>query len=196
MLIKQILLAFVPIFVAVDVLGLVPIFVASTEGLSREEILRILKQSIVVAFLLGVVFILVGKFIFSFLGITQYDFMIAGGLFLFVFSMRDLMGRGEKHFKVEPSEFAVVPLATPLIVGPATLTTLILLVDMYGIPSTLLAFVVNILIAGAILTESGYIKHIMGRNGIMVFSRVMELLLAAIAMMLIRKGLTAVIRGM
>src|SRR5512136_2086218 len=88
---KDILLSFIPLFVAVDAIGVLPIFVSLTEGLDKQQKNKIIVQSMVTAFLLAVGFILVGKLVFRLLGITIGDFMVAGGALLFCFAIIDLM---------------------------------------------------------------------------------------------------------
>ncbi|MGD1042884.1 MAG: MarC family protein [Sedimentisphaerales bacterium] len=88
---RNILLSFIPLFVAVDAIGVLPIFVSLTEGLDKQQKNKIIVQSMVTAFLLAVSFILVGKLVFKLLGITIGDFMVAGGALLFCIAIIDLM---------------------------------------------------------------------------------------------------------
>jgi multiple antibiotic resistance protein len=192
--IYKILLAFVPIFVAIDAFGTVPVFLMLAGNTEKKKVRKILLNSIIAAFLLGVAFIFVGKAVFRLLNITVWDFMVAGGSLLFVISIKSLLGEDESGAKT-PSDFAVVPLATPLIVGPAVLASLILLVDLYGIRVTLLSFVINIIITGLVFLNALNIRKILGRGGIRAFSRVTSLFLAAIAVMLVRRGVLEIIKG-
>jgi len=180
--------AFVPIFFAVDALGVLPMFVGLTEGIERPVRQRIVKQSLVTAFLVAVGFVLVGKTIFRLMGITVSDFMVAGGVMLFVIAAMDLV-RGEKTARAGIDTIGAVPLGTPLIIGPATLTMSLILVDVYGLPETLLAIVVNIALAGAVFLSADYLTRLLGAPGSRAVSKVASLILAAIAVMMIRKGL-------
>ena len=91
MLLKDILLAFIPLFVAVDAIGVLPIFVSLTEGLGKAEKSKIIIQSMLTASLLAIGFIFVGQLVFKLLGITIGDFMVAGGALLFCIAIRDLV---------------------------------------------------------------------------------------------------------
>ncbi|OGS24559.1 MAG: hypothetical protein A2297_05235 [Elusimicrobia bacterium RIFOXYB2_FULL_48_7] len=191
--IKVFLLTFVPVFVAIDILSTIPIFLGVTKGFEKNRIRNIIVMSISVAFVLGVIFIFVGKVLFKFMGITTADFMIAGGALLFIFSINALVGKTETEQVNASKYFAAVPLATPLIAGPGALTTLIILVDLYGISIVLVSFLANIIIAGILLFYAELLKRIIGETGIEVFSKVSGLFLAAIGVMLFRKGIIEVI---
>src|SRR4030042_5000702 len=146
-MITNILLAFIPIFVAVDAVGVLPLFVSLTEGLKNKDKSRIIAQSMFTAMCLAVGFIFLGKAIFSALGITMGDFMVAGGSILFYIAIKDIMGPG-KGARYANQELGAVPLGTPLIVGPAGLTTSLIITGEYGLPATLISVLINILLAG------------------------------------------------
>ncbi len=190
---KDILLAFIPIFVAVDAFGVVPIFVGLTEGLDKKEKNRIVVQSIWTASIVAVAFVLVGKLIFKFLGITIADFMVAGGAILFCISITDIINSGERK-RLPSNDLGSVPLGIPLIVGPAVLTTSLVLQSQYGLLITIISILLNILIAAAIFRQSHHLIKILGDAGAKALSKVMHLLLAAIAIMLIRHGIQEFIK--
>jgi multiple antibiotic resistance protein len=186
--IRNILLSFIPLFVAVDAFGVLPIFVSLTEGLSKEEKNRIVIQSVWTASIVAVVFVLVGKLIFRFLGITIADFMIAGGAILFCISITDIINPTQKR-RMPSDNLGSVPLGTPLIVGPAVLTISLVLESQYGLIPTIISILLNILLAAAVFRSSFRLITILGQAGTKALSKVMHLLLAAIAVMLIRHGL-------
>ncbi len=187
-MIRNIFLTFIPLFVAVDAFGVLPIFVGLTEGLSAKEKNRIVIQSIWTASVVAVVFILVGKLIFKFLGITIYDFMIAGGAILFCISITDIINPTQKR-RIPTDDLGSVPLGIPLIVGPAVLTTSLVLESRYGLLATIISILLNILIAAMVFRQSGGLIKFLGDAGSKALSKVMSLLLAAIAVMLIRHGI-------
>ncbi|MBU0469782.1 MAG: MarC family protein [Candidatus Omnitrophica bacterium] len=191
-MITKILLAFIPIFVAVDAIGVLPIFISLTQELELKEKRRILYQSFWTAIIVAFVFILVGKGLFSLLGITIGDFMVAGGLVLFCIAIIDLIVQGKKR-RMPLEEFGVVPLGTPLIVGPAVLTTCLIIVDQYGIIPTIISVILNVLIAAILFYFSDKVTKILGKSGAIALSKIMALLLAAIAVMMIRKGIVMLI---
>lgn len=181
------LLSFIPIFVAMDAIGVLPFFMGFTESLKLKEKRRILVQSIITAFLIGIVFLFLGKWIFKILGVLVADFKIAGGLVLLAISLRDILTY-EKAHKLSPETMGAVPIGTPLITGPAVLTTIIILLDSYGVFFTVTSFVVNLLITWAIFFYADAISNFLGKAGSKAFSKIASLLLAAIAVMMIRKG--------
>jgi multiple antibiotic resistance protein len=193
-LLKQFLLSFIPIMVALDAPGTLPLYVGMTEGMKKQERKRIVRQSIVTAFLVAVGFILVGRAIFNALGILVEDFMIAGGVVLLIIAIADVVRAGERKLERSP-EFGVVPLGTPLIAGPATLTTTLVLVGSYGYIPVILSLVANILLAWFIFSQADRIIRLIGINGSRAFAKVAALLLAAIAVKMIRSGAFMLIKG-
>jgi multiple antibiotic resistance protein len=115
---KTWLLAFIPIFVAVDAIGILPIFISLTSGLKKKDKTRIVVQSVITALCLAVSFIFLGTAVFKFLNITIADFMIAGGAILFCIAIRDILVQGKVN-KLPLKELGAVPIGTPLLVGPA-----------------------------------------------------------------------------
>jgi multiple antibiotic resistance protein len=184
---KDIMLSFIPLFVAVDAIGVLPIFVSLTEGLDKKQKNKIIVQSMVTAFLLAVSFILVGKLVFKLLGITIGDFMVAGGALLFCIAIIDLVSH-TKERRAPVKDLGAVPIGTPLIVGPAVLATSLVIVPEYGLLPTAISVIGNILIAGLVFGSSYWLIKGLGEAGSKALSKIMSLLLAAIAVMLIRKG--------
>lgn len=191
-MIKNFLLVFIPIFVAVDSLGVLPVFVSLTQGMNKKEKLGIIFQSMITAGCLAVGFIFLGKTVFKLLGITIGDFMVAGGAILFCISIVDIVFPGKRK-RIPNSELGAVPLGTPLIVGPAVLTTSLIMLGEHGLSLTLIAVITNILLTGLILTLSSITVKILGESGIKALSKIAHLFLAAIAVMMIRKGIVLVI---
>ena len=181
------LLAFIPLFIAIDVLGILPIFMSLIEGIEKPQKIKIVRQSVITAFTVSVGFLAIGKFVFSVLGIEIYDFKMAGGLLLLVFAINDLLF-AEKGKRAITSTMGVVPLGIPLVVGTAVLTTIIVTVDTYGYIPTVTSLVINLLIVWVVFRKSDFIYRLMGDGGSKAFAKVASLLLAAIAVMMIRRG--------
>ena len=188
-MIKNILLSFIPIFVAVDAVGVLPIFVSLTAGMTEKEKAKIIAQSVVTALCLAVGFIFLGKAVFKVLGVEMGDFMIAGGAILFCLAITDIINP-VKERRIPGRELGAVPLGTPLIVGPAVLTTSMVIIPQYGLRAILISVLVNIVLAGVIFSLSGAVIKVLGEAGSKALSKIASLLLAAIAVMLARKGLT------
>ena len=191
--ITNFLLALIPVFVAMDAIAVLPIFLSMVEGMPPNDKKIIIKQSVITAFLISVCFLAVGKFIFSALGITVADFKIAGGVVLLVLAINDLLFP-EKTRRFQGSSIGVVPLGMPLIVGPGVLTTIIILVDTYGYLPALFSILVNLFIVWLAFNKSDAIMKLLGENGAKGFSKVMSIFLAAIAVMMIRRGIFELIK--
>lgn len=189
------LLCFVPLFVAVDPIGILPIFISLTDGISGQPLRRIILQSVLTALLVALAFLAGGRLVLSWLGITIADFLVAGGILLFVISLSDLLSDEKRLRRADPESLGAVPLGVPLIVGPAVLTTGMLLADQYGFALTSLAVGVNILIAGAVFLGAGFLSRLLGTTGARILSKLASLLLAAIAVMMVRRGVQALIHG-
>jgi multiple antibiotic resistance protein len=184
---EKFLLAFIPLFVAIDPIGLVAIYLG-LGGHVDEKRRRVEGMlGVVTSLAVSVGFIFLGKVIFRALGITVSDFQIAGGLILLGIAVRELLDLGERG-KYTGEAFGVVPLGMPLIAGPALLTALLLLVDTVGILFTVLALLVNLFLVGLGFRYASHFTRWMGRQGLRGVSKLISLLLAAIAVSLIRRG--------
>ncbi|MFH1768218.1 MAG: MarC family protein [Candidatus Omnitrophota bacterium] len=186
-MLKNLLLSFIPVFVAVDAVGVLPIFVSLTHHLTRKEKSSVILHSIITALCLAFSFIFLGKATFRLLGITIGDFMIAGGVILFCIAIIDILNPGKRR-RLPAKELGAVPIGTPLIVGPAVLTTSLIIIAEYGLFATLISVVFNVLLAGLIFSFSHVLIKTLGEAGAKALSKVMALLLAAIAVMMVRKG--------
>lgn len=185
---KEVLLAFIPIFVAMDAVGVLPFFLSFTEGMEEEKRRHVIRDSIFTAFSVGVGFLLLGKIVFRFLGVTVSDFKVGGGLILLIVAVRDILF-AEKGQRPPGETIGVVPLGVPLIVGPAVMTTLLICHDLYGFWITLLSFMANLGFTWFVFKEAEKLTRVLGESGIRGVAKVTSLLLAAIAVMMIRKGL-------
>lgn len=175
-------------FVAVDAIGVLPLFVSLTEDVEQARKHRIVFQSVITASVVAVLFLWFGPVLLRYLGISVPDFMIAGGVLLLAISLNDMLSGETRPRQVDPTSLGAVPLGVPLITGPAVLTTCILLANMHGRWPTTAAVLANIAAAGAIFLSAEPITRLLGRTGTKTVSKLASLLLAAIAVMLIRKG--------
>ncbi|MBI5021637.1 MAG: MarC family protein [Ignavibacteriales bacterium] len=189
---EQFLLSFIPLFVAIDVFGVLPFFVSLVEGIDNKRKKVIIIEATIAAFALSILFLLTGKFIFSFLGITENDFRVGGGVILLVLAIQDLVFSKQEGRNPE-SSVGVVPIGIPLIMGPAALTTIIILVDSYGYIWTILSLVVNMLIVFFVFIQAQFIHKAIGKAGSKAVGKVAALFLAGIAVMMIRSGITSML---
>jgi multiple antibiotic resistance protein len=181
-------LAFVPLFIAIDALGLPPIIISLSEGMTVRERQKMVHVAILTALLVGLAFLFLGRLILTLMGISVAAFAIAGGTILLVQSIRN-MTTGQMMEASKEEMVAVVPIGTPLLAGPATITTLLLLTSQIPLAVVLEAFMANVLLAWGICLGSYRILKLMGQGGLRAVSRVFSLLLASIAVSMILKGL-------
>ena len=184
-----ILLAFIPLFVAFDPVGIVPMYLGLTSGISDQEKKKLVLNAALTAFIICVLFLFIGNAVIKFLGITVNDFRIAGGIILLIISISDLLFYESRISGVKPEDIGVVPIGIPLIAGPAVLTTILISRDTFGIFVTVISLLINLLIMYLCLANADFIKKIMGEPGSKAFAKVASLFLAAIAVMMIRTGL-------
>lgn len=180
-------LTFTALFVALDIVGTVPIYLSLTKTFTPAERKSIVDRSMFVALIVALVFMAVGQTLFKQLGISLNDFRIAGGLILLLISLADLLG-GPGAVQHSSGSTGIVPLAVPLITGPAVLTTLLLQVGSVGYPVTIAALFVNYVLGWVALRHCDRITKWIGRDGTIVISKIAALLLAAIAVSMIRAG--------
>ena len=180
------LLSFIPLFVAIDVIGTVPIFLGLTEDYSEKDKKKLLIEAIIAAFIIAIIFLFGGKLILKFIGITVDDFRIAGGIIL---SISDILFSSDERKKPD-AKIGIVPLGIPLIIGPAALTTILILVDKYGFIPTIASMLTNFIFVWFILYYSRYVIQVMGIGGTKAFAKIASLLLAAIAVMMMREGIS------
>ena len=186
-LLERALLAFIPVFVAIDPIGLIAIFMGLAPNDTREVRQRQGLLGIITGFAVCIGFIFLGKFIFRAVGISVADFQVAGGLILLGLAGRELIG-GEERARSGSEEFGVVPLGMPLIAGPALLTALLILIDTVGLAFTIGSLVVNLVLVQIGFRYARRVEALMGRQGLNGVSKLIALLLAAIAVSLIRRG--------
>ena len=186
-------LTFVPLFVAMDAIGVLPILVPLTQDMKAKGRNRTVRLAVITALGLGLGFVAIGKGIFLFLGIEVSDFLVAGGLILFLLAAKDLItGKMmEAQASVGADMLGGVPIGTPLVVGPAVLTTLLILTDQYSIVIVIISFIVNLAIAWLLFAQANRVVAFLGQGGVRATSKIVSLFLAAIAIKMIRQGVLA-----
>jgi multiple antibiotic resistance protein len=186
-MVHKFFVAFIPIFVAIDPIGLVAVFMGLAGDTPREERQREGFIAIFTALCIAVGFIFLGKIVFTALGITVSDFQVAGGLILLGLAGRELLNVSRAS-REATNDFGVVPLGMPLIAGPALLTALLVLVDTVGLVFAIAALLVNLALVVIAFWNADFVARCMGRQGLRGVSKIIALLLAAIAVSLIRRG--------
>jgi multiple antibiotic resistance protein len=194
-IIRELALTFVPLFFAMDAVGNLPIFLALTQEVGVTRRRQTVNLATLTALGVGLGFVAVGKAIFSLLGIEVADFLMAGGIILLILAIRYLItGKIVENQDLSASEtVGVVPLGTPLVVGPAVLATLLLLIGKYRIPIVLSSFILNLAIQWVLFKQADRIVNFLGRTGANAVSKIVMLLLAAIAVKMIREGVLTIL---
>jgi multiple antibiotic resistance protein len=191
---------FITLFLVVDVMTNLPIFLSLTEKYSTQEQKTIAKKSLLVALGVQLLFVIFGNYVFSYLNIGLYSFSIAGGILLSVVSMEMLFGHKtrteyseEKERKEEQENITIVPLAIPLHTGPASIITGMIMfgkADNVILKSIFVLATICVYLASMlILIKSGSIFKIFKPLGMKVVTRVMGLILLTLAVQFVINGI-------
>jgi len=195
--IENLIKSTIALFVVIDPLGNVPLFIALTEKMEKKERKAVSKIAIITAAALLTVFAIAGSEILTIFGITIYSFMVAGGILLFIVSI-ELLTHGTWRFGGvtgrDAGESGVVPLAFPLLAGPGGITAVMISFQSAGLIVTMLSISIVIVITFIVLLLVNPIYKVLGRRGSMIFTRVFAVLVAAIAVQYIVDGAKHLIR--
>ncbi len=183
--------AFFELFVIIDIIGTLPVFVALTREFPPHERRRSANVALFVAGTLMLVFLAVGIQALDLLHIELSSFKIAGGIILGILGIQLVLGKGLGPAAAGSYGSAAMIIGTPLITGPGTISTIIILAESHGRMLVLEAIVANLVICWFMLLASGWIARILGMNVIEILSKVMGLLLLAIAVQYVRDGIGA-----
>jgi multiple antibiotic resistance protein len=186
---EPLLKSFISLFVAIDALGGLPLLMGLTKDLPAWQKRRLILKASLAAWCIGCIFLFGGKSIFSFLGILENDFRVAGGLLLIVFAIRDLMVTSSHQGAPAPHRVGIVPIAVPLIVGPAALATILLSAEQFGTGVTILSLTANSLFALGVFLFGDRFFRLLGEDLSDTVAKISSLLLAAIGVMLVRSGI-------
>lgn len=191
-IIKPYIISFLSIFIVINAFGKIPSFLVLTERLSHKQKKKTAWQSLLCASTTTILIVLTGKLILWILGITPSDVKIAGGILLFVLSIHVIL-RGytlpaPRTKKLFP-DVGIFPIATPLIAGPALFTISLINCNDFGILVLTTSLIVNMVFVWLILENSDVIIKLIGEKGISFFSKFAEILLSAIAIMILRQGI-------
>ena len=184
-------------------MGAVPNYVALTQGYTLKDKRRVIKKAVMVALIVLLIFTIVGRFIFDALNITVDGFRVAGGVVLFLIAMEMIRGNTpqsklnpkEKQENLDKDQVGVVPLGVPLLAGPGSITTVMIAVadsptnKAVGMLVVVASVLLILIFAYMVLRNSDRIFDKLGRTGTKIFSRIMGLLLGAIAVQFIADGI-------
>jgi len=184
--------AFTILFVIMDPIGNLPLFIGLTKGIPIKVIKKIANRAVFVAGFLLFIFLFLGLRILEFFSINLNSFQIAGGIILLIMGIFYVFGISMKYVKSDTADLSV-PVGTPLLTGPGAITTIIILVNEKGILVTVIAAFLTLFATWVILQNSSKLYKILGEHWTNVISRVMGLILAAIAVEFIVKGILNII---
>ncbi|MDW5561873.1 MAG: MarC family protein [Methanomassiliicoccus sp.] len=201
--------AFATVFAIVNPVGNIPFFFAVTEGYTPEDKKRVAAKTCIVTAAVLFTFALFGQWIFSIYGITIPSFRIAGGILLFSIAFSMLQGQKsktkiteeEREEAMQKDSVGIVPLGIPMFAGPGAITTVMILVSDATITADAVvrlaaiagAVILTVIISYETLVHSERIFNLMGKSGAMAFSRIMGLLLAAVAINFVLRGIAQAI---
>lgn len=195
--------SFLPLFVAINVLGIIPVYLALTERMTSAQRRRLTLLAVATSSLLATLILFAGQLIFSLLGITVNDLRVGGGLILLMLSVSNLVfgdfrrrdPRNEED-EMEGASVGVVPLGIPLIMGPAAITSVLVSREAYGYLPTLTSMVLNMVLVYLTLAFSPFLGRIMGPAVSRAVGKVSSLFLAAISVALIRAGVVGMVQAL
>ena len=198
--------SFLPLFVAINVIGIIPVYLAVTEGMTTTQRRRLTFQALLTASMIAVLILAAGQLIFSLLGITVNDLRVGGGLILLMLSVsnlvfgdfrrRDPRNELSGEEEIEGASAGVVPLGIPLIMGPAAITSVLVSRESYGYLPTLTSMVANMTLVYLTLAFSPWLGRIMGPAVSRAVGKVASLFLAAISVALIRAGVVGMVQAL
>jgi multiple antibiotic resistance protein len=198
-MVARFLPVFFAVFIVVDPIGLVPLYMGLTARISAPLRKKIVTKAVCISFIVLTVFVVLGRWILTILGIQTGAFFIAGGIMLFIVSLEMLFGRPTQSKishretpREEEESIAVFPLAIPMLAGPGTITTIILFTgsgeDLSMMALVFTALALSMATAWIVLNASDVILKVLGRTGVSVIERIIGLLLSGMSIQFIYDG--------
>jgi multiple antibiotic resistance protein len=186
------IMTFIPIFMAVNAFGNLPLYFSLTEGMKPKDCQKVILNSIVIASIIAILFMFFGNILLRLMNVQVPDFRIAGGILLLVLSVHLLLPGEDKRTR-PTTDVGIFPLGTPLITGPAVLTTVLILRGAYGLVPTIVSIILNMFIMWLVLWKADFFIKMLGKGGARALAKVSDIFLAAIAVMMIRMGILEIV---
>ncbi|MEM4509254.1 MAG: MarC family protein [Archaeoglobaceae archaeon] len=178
------------IFAVLNPVGVIPTFLSLTEGMNPAKRHQIVRRSMLTVLMLAIVLAIGGSLILDFFRVSIFSLQIGGGILLMVIAIDMLSGLPRTKAVESEQEIAIVPIATPLLLGPGTMTTIIVLSKTVSMLSLIISVFIVVLLAYLLLRYSELLIKILGINGIRAISRFMTIIIAAFAAQLLYGGFT------
>ncbi len=212
--VAALLAAFLPLFVAINIPGILPLYIGMTETFTADDRRQLLVRALAAALVLAVLMLFAGQVIFDTLGITLNDLRVGGGIILLVIAVTDLAfgdtkdrrgGKKADRKKLEaaseaaeanpsePVDLPIVPLGIPLIIGPGAITTILITDGQFGWEITLLSIALNMILVFVAFTFGPALLRLFGPGTSKAIAKVASLFLAAISVAMIRAGVTGML---
>ncbi|MFZ8802084.1 MAG: MarC family protein [Candidatus Calescibacterium sp.] len=182
--------SFLALFIIVDVLGNIPIFLSISARMTKTQRQKMLTRAVFASFWLLITFTLLGDFFFKFFGVSLDSFRIAGGILLLVISLKILLVGTWEEKQIDPESSGVVPIAFPLLAGPGAITQVIISTKQYGFLITFISILLVSIINYFVLKKIDSIYKFMGKSGSIIISRLMSVMIAGISVDFIVKGIS------
>lgn len=188
---RPFIISFVIIFVSIDILDKIPLFLSISEKFSHKQKKKIIRNSVLYTLVLAALFLFIANFLLRIIGITPADFEIAGGLLLLFISINTIISKRVHFFYKESktSDIGIFPLATPLITRPSVFIVSFISLEKFGAIVALTMLILNLALSWIALEKSELVIKFIGRRGIKTFSKISSILLAAFAVMITRQGI-------
>ncbi|HEX2642262.1 MAG TPA: MarC family protein [Thermoanaerobaculia bacterium] len=193
--------SFLPLFVAINAPGILPVYLGLTENMAQPERRRLTLQASATASLIAVLILFAGQLIFSLLGITVNDLRVGGGLILLVLSISNLIfgdfrRRDPTEGEGDAASVGIVPLGIPLIMGPAAITSILVSREAFGYLPTLTSLIINLALVVLVFVSGPLVGRIVGSAASRAIAKVASLFLAAISVAMIRAGILGMIKSL
>ncbi len=176
------------LFLVVDPLGNVPVFIALTKNMSENQRKKTFQSAIVTGLIVLLLFVFAGQQILLLFGISLSSFMVAGGLLLLIISIKLLISGSWQDYSISSESIGVVPIGFPLLVGPGAITTTILILQSSGFLVTIFSVLITFVTVWLTLKYVNPIFKFLGKEGSLVVARLMAMFIAAIAIEYIVQG--------
>lgn len=183
------------LFIILDPIGNSPLFYAYTEKFDNRKRRMIILQSVALATGMLVFFSFFGEPFFKYFGITLADFRIAGGIILLIYGLWGIFGNTEVEIVKDSESLAIVPLATPLLAGPGSITTVIYIKYNYGSIVSMASIAIDVFLTTVILILGDRLFAIFGKKGSVFLVKLFSMILTAIAIGMIRQGITDIVHN-
>lgn len=193
MFFKLLLQSILALLIVLDPFGLLPLVIGMTRQMDDKHRRRMLDRAVLVGFALMLVFTIGGSTVLKLFGVTADDLRIGGGILLLIIALSVVLSGHMSVNQEMDSGFGIVPIASPLLVGPGSITAAVILVGSEGIFISVLAVIISFFLTWLVLRSTPLIYRVIGKHGSDAVARIMGIFLAAIAVVYIKNGIFGIL---